>query len=70
MIVYGLETIISFATNHQYIFVAQRVSWLALIIGLEKGLIIHNDNLRSREDKPTQEDLGVLQDTQPDAESV
>jgi hypothetical protein len=49
IIVYALEKIISFAKENQYIFVAQCVWWLASIIGLEKGLVIHIDNLRKRE---------------------
>jgi len=45
IIVYALEKIISYARRTQHIFVAQCVWWLAAIIGLEQGLIIHIDNL-------------------------
>jgi hypothetical protein len=48
VIVYALEKIISHARRTQHIFVAQCVWWLASIIGLEQGLIIHIDNLNSR----------------------
>ena len=48
VIVYALERIISYARQHQYIFVAHSVWWIASIIGLTEGLTIHIDNLRSR----------------------
>jgi hypothetical protein len=50
IIVYALEKIISYARRTQQIFVEQCVWWLALIIGLETGLVNHIDNLRKRED--------------------
>jgi hypothetical protein len=46
VIVYALERIVPFAREHQYLFVANSVWWLASIIGLEQGLINHIDNLR------------------------
>jgi len=49
VIVYSLEKIISFARENQFIFVAQCVWWLASVIGLSQGLVIHIDNLRRRE---------------------
>jgi len=49
VIVYALEKIISFARENQFIFVAQCVWWLASIIGLSQGLIVHIDNLRERQ---------------------
>jgi len=49
VIVYALEKVISHARRTQHIFVAQCVWWLASIIGLELGLIIHINNLRRRE---------------------
>jgi hypothetical protein len=49
VIVYALEKVISFAKRTQQVFVARCVWWLASIIGLEQGLIIYIDNLRSRE---------------------
>ena len=50
VIVYALEKIIAYARNNQYIFLAQSIWWIASIIGLQEGLIIHIDNLRSREE--------------------
>jgi len=49
VIVYGLEKIISYARENQYIFLAQSVWWIASVIGLQQGLIIHIDNLKNRE---------------------
>jgi len=56
VIVYALENIIAYARRTQQIFVAQCVWWLASIIGLESGLIIHIDNLRKREVTATSEE--------------
>jgi len=47
VIVYVLEKIIDYARKNQYIFVAQSIWWIASIIGLDKGLVIHIDNLRT-----------------------
>jgi len=55
VIVYALEKIISYARRTQQIFVAQCVWWLASIIGLESGLVIHIDNLWKRESLTTSE---------------
>jgi len=55
VIVYAFEKIISYARRTQQIFVAQCVWWLASIIGLESGLVIHIDNLRKRESLSTLE---------------
>jgi hypothetical protein len=49
IIVYAHEIIISYARRTQQIFVAQCVWWLASVIGLEPGLVIHIYNLRKRE---------------------
>jgi hypothetical protein len=49
VIVYGLERNIAFARSKGYILAAQCVWLLASIIRLEQGLMIHIDNLRSRE---------------------
>jgi len=46
VVVYALERIISYARTHRYFFVTQCVWWLASSIGLEKGLVVHIDNLR------------------------
>jgi len=48
VVVYALEKIICYARKHQYIFVAQSVWWIACVIGLTDGLVIHIDNLRAR----------------------
>jgi len=49
VITYAFERIISHARRTQQIFVAQCIWWLASIIGLGQGLVIHIDNLRARE---------------------
>jgi hypothetical protein len=51
VIVYDLEKVISFARRTQYVFVAQCVRWLAFIIGLEQGLVIHIDHQRAHYEK-------------------
>jgi hypothetical protein len=48
VIVHALKKIISYARQNQQIFVAQCIWWLASIIGLDKGLINHIDNLGIR----------------------
>jgi len=47
IIICALKKVISYARRIQQLFVAQCVWWLASIIGLEEGLIIHMDNLQS-----------------------
>jgi hypothetical protein len=47
-ILYALEKVISYARRTQHIFVAQCMWWLASIIGQEKGLINHIDNIQFR----------------------
>jgi len=49
-IVYALEEIIYFAKENQYLFVASCAWWIAGIIGLDSGLIIHIDNLGARKE--------------------
>jgi len=46
VVLYALEKIIAYARRTQQIFVAQCVWWLASIIGLDKGLVVHINNLR------------------------
>jgi hypothetical protein len=46
VIIYALEMIISYAQNHEYIFVAQSVWWITLIVGLQEDLVNHIDNLK------------------------
>jgi hypothetical protein len=48
VIVYALETIIPYARDNQYIFLAQSIWCIASILGLQEGLIIHIDNLKAR----------------------
>jgi len=48
VIVYALEKIIDYARKNQYIFVAQSVWWIASMIVLTEGLVIHIDNIRIR----------------------
>jgi hypothetical protein len=48
VIVYALETIISYTRDNRYIFLAQTIRWIASILGLQEGLIIHIDNLKAR----------------------
>jgi hypothetical protein len=48
VIVYALEKIISFARENQYLFVANCAWFVASIIGLDEGLVIHIDNLVNR----------------------
>jgi len=48
IIVYALERVISYTRKCQQIFVAQCVWWLAGIIGIEGGLVIHIDNVHRR----------------------
>jgi len=48
VIVYALKKDISYTRKTQQIFVAQCIWWLASIIGLEQGLIVHIDNCRNR----------------------
>jgi len=50
IIIHALECVVSYARRTQQIFVAQCVWWLASIIGLEQGLILHIDKLQDRED--------------------
>jgi len=47
-IVYALEKIINYARKHQYIFVAQSDWWLASIVRLTEGLIVHIDDLNKQ----------------------
>jgi len=64
VIVYALEKIISYSRRTQQIFVAQCIWWLASIIGLEQGLIVHIDNLRERERQVPE--VNQIKSTNPD----
>jgi len=44
IIIYTLEKIISYARRTQQIFVAHCIWWLASLIGLKQGLVVHIDN--------------------------
>jgi hypothetical protein len=48
VIIYGLEKIISFARENEYLFVANCAWWIAGVIGLDSELTIHIDNLHTR----------------------
>jgi hypothetical protein len=48
VIVYALEKIISYSRENQYIFLAESIWWISLIIGLQQGLVIFIDNLKIR----------------------
>jgi hypothetical protein len=48
IIIYALEKIISYAREHQYIFLAQSIWWISSVVGLQEGLVIHIDNLKVR----------------------
>jgi hypothetical protein len=50
VLVYSLEKIISYARDNQYIFLAQSVWWISLVIGLQSELVSHIDHLRIRGD--------------------
>jgi hypothetical protein len=50
VIVYTFEKVLSYARRNQQIFLAQCIWWLASVIGLDRGLIIHIINLRLREE--------------------
>jgi hypothetical protein len=50
VIVYTFKKVLSYARRNQQIIVAQRIWWLASIIGLDRGLIIPIDNLHLREE--------------------
>jgi len=63
VIVYTLEKIISYARQHQYIFVAQSVWWLASINGLEQGLLNYIDNLNTRQNIALREAAPQAKDT-------
>jgi len=45
VIVYALEKIVSFARENQYLFVGNCPWWLAEVLGLDRGLTTHIDNL-------------------------
>ena len=47
VIVYAPQKIISYSRTNQNIFMAQCVWWLSSIIGLQKALVIHINNLRN-----------------------
>jgi len=47
IIIYALETIISFARKHQYIFLPQSIRWISSIIRLQPELITYINNLQS-----------------------
>jgi len=62
VIVFALEKIISYARRNRQIFVAQCVWWLASILGLEQGLIVHIENLGTRD----RQDIQPIENTERD----
>jgi len=46
IIVYALETIISYDTKNLFIFLAQSIWWLSLIMGVQQRLVFYLDNLK------------------------
>jgi len=61
VIVYALEKVISFARENQYLFVANCAWWIAGVIGLDRGLITHIDNLTARKyTVPSEEQSGKV----------
>ena len=62
IIVFPLERVISYARKTHQIFVAQCVWWLASIIGLEPGLIIHIDNLSKQDQLVSEEPTELVGD--------
>jgi hypothetical protein len=62
VIVYALEKVISYASKTQQVFVAQCISWLASIIGLEQDVVIHIDNQRARYEKSVQQESSEAPD--------
>jgi len=69
VIVYPFERVIDYARSTQLVFVAQFVWWLASIIELAQGLIIHIDNLRKKgevkESGRSGEDCNIKDKQQP-----
>jgi hypothetical protein len=55
IIVYALEKIITYAWNIRYIFLAQSIWWISLVIAFQQGLVVHIDNLRLRRKVPIKE---------------
>jgi hypothetical protein len=62
VIVYALEKVISYARKTQQVVVAQCVWWLASIIGLQQGLVIHIDNQRARAENLVQQESSEAPD--------
>jgi hypothetical protein len=76
VIVYDLQTIISFARDNSYIFLAQSVWWISSIIGLQQGLVIYIDNLKIRSNLTTDNKKGPsakqrkVQETSEEGEAI
>jgi hypothetical protein len=62
IIVYALENVISYARRNQQVFLAQCIWWLASIIGLEQGLLIHIDKLAQRSNNRQQTESSLRQE--------
>jgi hypothetical protein len=66
MLLYTLWRTLSFGRDSKYIFVRQCVWWLASIIGLQHGLVIHIDNRKVRVNSEKQEASRTPRDLQHD----
>jgi hypothetical protein len=62
VIVYGLEKIISYARDNQYIFLAQSVWSISSILGLQQELVTYIDNLKIRANIGRYEGSNTLRD--------
>jgi hypothetical protein len=47
-IVYALDKILSFASENQYLFIANCTRWIAGVIGLDREAVVHIDNVELR----------------------
>jgi len=46
--VQSLEAIIAYARDNHYIFLAQSIWWISLVIRWQQGLMVHIDNLKAQ----------------------
>jgi hypothetical protein len=49
VVVYALKKVISNASSHQLIFLAQSVWWISSVIALQQGLVTYINNLHTTE---------------------
>lgn len=67
VLVYSFQRIIRFCQEHHYLFAAQCVWWLSSLLGLQGGLVIHNENPRIRDNIGGREVSVTPQDTETDS---